>query len=175
MQKRHVYKANKEASLSSKAGIKPSCDASPVLSGSASGSVHGSVLGPEDSVSQAPGPSKASPCDMSAFFKGFASYLGLPDGGTVSFPAMLSEMVAREVESRLASNPPSLPAPSCPSDHSAVQSATIPLPGLGVRQSVESLQANVPIGGIRGRLRPGNDAGLDQAPSSCAPSTGKRF
>ena len=89
LQKRRDYKAKMKASLSSKDGINPSCDAPSPQSGSACGSHRGSAVGLEDSVSQVPGPAKASPCDMSAFFQGFASFLGLPDDGHVNFPSML--------------------------------------------------------------------------------------
>ena len=80
-------------------------------SSSGGASVPGSV-GPGVSGSQVPGPPQAPPWDMAEFFKGFATFLGLPVGQQhVPLPTMLSELVSEEVQRRLA-NPTSLPAPS---------------------------------------------------------------
>ncbi|KAK3888192.1 hypothetical protein Pcinc_007723 [Petrolisthes cinctipes] len=107
-------------------------------------------VSPEDSVSQFPH-GKVSLWDISVSFKDFASLLGLPeDSQQISFPAMLSEMVAKEVEGKLA-NPVSLPATSSPRVQGAVQSGTNPLSGLSAWHSVKSLLADVPVGVTRGR------------------------
>ena len=71
-------------------------------------------------------------------------------------------MVAKEVEGRLAPNTTSLTAAPSLSVHGAVQSATNPPPGLGARQSVQSLLADVPAGGNREQERPGDELDLDQ-------------
>ncbi|MPC97143.1 hypothetical protein E2C01_092437 [Portunus trituberculatus] len=81
----------------------------------------------------------------------------------VSFPDMVSAMVTKEVEGRLARNTTSLTAAPSLLVQGAVQSATNPPPGLSARQSVKSLLADVPVGGNREQERPGNELGLDQA------------
>ena len=73
---------------------------------------------PEGSVSRFPVPSGNLLPDMSAFFKGFAASLLFREGShSVSFSSMLSEMVSKEVESRLAPNPVSLSVSSLLSVH----------------------------------------------------------
>ncbi|MPD03676.1 hypothetical protein E2C01_099323 [Portunus trituberculatus] len=135
---------------------------SPTASGSDRDSVPGSV-GPEDSIFQIPG-SKVSPWDKSSFFKGLAAFLVFQEGSKyVSFPDMVSAMVSKEVEDRLAPNTASLTAAPSLSVQGAVQSATNPPPGLGARQSVKSLLADMLAGGNREQERPGDELGLDQA------------
>lgn len=183
LQKRRECKAKRKSSLSSgnvRAGTNPTpfpilrdASQSPAPSGLDSGFVHGSV-GPDDSVSQIPSSSKDSPWDMSTFFKWFASFLGLSEGSQQGYlPAMLSALVAKEIESRLAANTASFPATFLPSAQGAVQSTTNPLSGLDARQSMQLFLADVPVGGNQGQERSGGDLGLAQAPSSLAPSMGK--
>ena len=125
-------------------------------------------------MSQFPVPSVVPPPDMSAFLKGFATFLGFSEGShSVSFPFMLSEMVSREVENRLAPIPVSLPVSSLPSVQGTVKSVANPPPGPSTRQSVQSLQAGVPAGGNRGKERSTGGVGLDQVPLD-PPSLGKR-
>ncbi|MPC60602.1 hypothetical protein E2C01_054655 [Portunus trituberculatus] len=98
------------------------------------------------------------------FFKKFAAFLRFQEGSKyVSFPDMVSAMVTKEVEGRLAPNTTSLTAAPSLSVQGAVQSATNPPPGLSTRQSVKSLLADVPVGGNREQERPGDELGLDQA------------
>ncbi|KAK3893318.1 hypothetical protein Pcinc_002873 [Petrolisthes cinctipes] len=128
-------------------------------------------VSPEDSVSQFRR-GKVSPGDMSVFFKDFASFLRLPeDSQQISLPAIISEMVAKEVEGRLVASHVSLPATSSPWVQGAVQTATNPLSGLSARHSVKSLLADVSVEGYQGQERSGGDV---QASSSLDPSIGKR-
>lgn len=181
LQKRRDYKARRKASTPSgqSQGQFSKCSGSrdaarsSAASGSDGDSVPGSV-GPEDSTSQIPG-SNVSPWDKSKFFKEFAAFLGFQEEQRyVSFPDMLSAMVAKEVEGRLAPNTTSLTAAPSLSVHGAVQSATNPPPGLGARQSVQSLLADVPAGGNREQERPGDELDLDQDVPSHDPLGGKR-
>ena len=183
LQKRRDYKARRKASTPSgdSQGQLPKCSGSPDAawpsaadaSGSDADSVPGSV-GPEDSISQIPG-SHVSSWDKSKFFKEFATFLGFQEEQQhVSFPAMLSAMVAKEVEGRLAPNSTSFTAAPSLSVHGAVQSAANPPPGLGARQSVQSLLADVPAGGNREQARPGDELGLDQDVPSHDPLGRKR-
>ena len=119
-------------------------------------------VGLEDSVFQFPLPSGDPPPDMSAFFKGFAAFLGFHEMSySVLFPSMLSEMVSKEVESRLVPNPVSLSVSSLPLVHGMVKSVANPPPGPRARQSVQSLHAGVLAGGNRGQERPRGGVGLD--------------
>ena len=111
---------------------------------------------------------------MSTFFSDFAAFFGFSEGPQhASISDMVSDLVARHVDSHLATNQSSLTAYPLPSAHGPVQSGTDPLPDLGDRQSVQSLEADVSVGGSRGQVRSKVSLAQDVYTLD-PPSTGKR-
>ena len=73
---------------------------------------------------------------------------------------MVSDLVAQQVKCQLAAKQSSLSALPLSSAKRLVESSSNPLPDLSARQSVESLEADVSVGGSRGQAGTMHSLGL---------------